>query len=655
MTQVASYFGTVSVGVDKRSFNEVDRYFARLESKLQSFAKSSNAFSIPLKFNIDTARAKLSIQRDLASISRGLSLRLNNFSLNNKALTNLLNQSMSNRTGAARIRLNAALSSSALTGMREQVRRALDNLVVSPHINPRIGGTVFPGGNAAYGSRGGYGVRIPGLRGMGGFSLPMMGDPRMMAATAGIAALTGAAALAVKGMWDLGKASQVQKTRDVASRGIFENATMPDGSTRNVYGNSEAWFRGYTNRVGLDRNELTPAYQGFMASSMPTLGYEKSQKVFEAFSSFGTVRGASGESMKRALVAVQQMASKGTINAEELKGQLGDAQGFGESQILFAQAYQMMKNKTNNPLDPRLLKGSDATAELGKAMKDNKLTSSALLPIVSELMLAKARPALGAASQTGNANENRFRNAQTDFVANFAKGGGDQGMSNVWRTLADLTGEAAKNAEMFGAYFRIGTAYLSLGVAYAQDFTDLIGGDMAKGNVFANLVDPEFVATFEKVNQTMGEMGAAWKALDFSEGTRVMKEFMNSALSGLQAFLSLLRGFAAMGTFDYSGLTKALDKSEARVAGMFGSAKNALFGAPLPANVPAAASTTPLANYGATNRSSSSVININNQVTVTDKNQIGSAVDQLNQASMANSLQPFVAAMDKSAFPNSGQ
>lgn len=650
MTQVSSYFATMGIEIDKRSFAEVDKYFDRLEQKLSRLGKTTNAFAINLKFNVDTARARLTIQRDLNTISRGLTLRLNTFSLNNRALRNLLNQSMSNRAGNARIRLNVALSSASLTNMRAQVLSALNNLVISPQINPRISPRGANAGNNAAGAVGGTGGRSSGF---GTSNLMRFGLP--------LAGLYGAG----RGFMSFAEATQLQATRDVASQGLFRNATMPDGSTRDVYDSSERWFRGYTNRVGLDRNALTPSYQGFMAASMPTLGYEKAQKVFEAFSSFGTVRGATGDSMKRGLVAVQQMASKGTVNAEELKQQLGDAQGFGEAQILFAQAYQMMKNKTNNPLDSRLLKGSKATSELGDAMKKNKLIASEMLPIVSELMMAKARPALEAASQTGTANQNRFNNARTTFFENFAKGGGDQGMSNIWKMIADLTQTAANNAEMLGANFRVATAYVRIFTGQVTDLVEWLTGDVQEGNIFTKTFTPEMSQQVKDIKDNISALISTFTELDMNGKTIGMKEFMQFSLNAVQALTAFVMQLASVAKMDWQGMKFYGTQANAAMLGLVSSdlqkayvANNPILaqGPKLPENTPAAGSTMPLANYGGggTRNSTNSII-INNQVTVSDKNQIGTAIDQMNQSSVAGNMQPFLTTMDKAAFPNSGQ
>lgn len=652
MTQVSSYFATMGIEIDKRSFAEVDKYFDRLEQKLARVGKTSNAFAVNLKFNVDTARARLSIQRDLNAISRGLTLRLNTFSINNKALRNLLNQSMSNRAGNARIKLNVALSSASLTNMRAQVLAALNSLVISPQINPRMNPRGAGNGNVP---------GAPAVSGSGRSGGGMFGGSLLSRSALPTAALYGAGA----GFLKFAEATQLQATREVAARGLFENATMPDGSTRNVYPEANSWFRNYTNKVGLNRNELEPSFQGFMASSMPTLGFEKSRDIFKAFSSFGTVRGATGDSMKRALVAVQQMAGKGTVNAEELKQQLGDAQGFGEAQTVFAQAWQMLTNKTNNPMDERLLKGSKATSALGDAMKKGQVISSEMLPIVAQLLQAKAAPALDAASKTGTANQNRFANARKDFFENFARGGGDQGMSNIWNAIADLTEQAANNAEMLGANFRIGTAYVRIFLGQVADLADFMSGDAKEGNVFTKMFSPEMSEQIKIIGDNLRYAVEPLNNLKMGDSTAQLKDFLQVAINTVTTLTSLSVMLRSMVTFDGKGF---LDGSKRALVGMSGfvgeglqkNVREALLPPSNLANNTPQAATAPLANYGATGgvRNSTNSVVVNNSVTITDKSQLGGVVDQLSQKALADNLSAglqFLTPMDKAAFPNSGQ
>lgn len=649
MTQVSNYFATLGIEIDKRSFAEVDKYFDRLEQKLARIGKSTNAFAVNLKFNIDTAKARLTIQRDLNTISRGLNLKINNFSINNKALRNLLNQSMSNRAGNARIRLNVALSSASLTNMRTQVLSALNNLIISPTINPKI---------HSRGS-GATGLAATAL-GAGGVSR-QRGNDGFFSSGIGRSALPLASVYAgARGFMAFSEAVQTQATRDVAARGLFKNATMPDGSVRDVYAQSESWLNNYAQRIGLNLMDTVPAYQGFMAASMPTMGFEQSRDIFEAFSSFGTVRGATADSMKRALVAVQQMASKGKVGAEELRQQLGDAQGFGEAQMVFAQAWQMLQNKTNNPLDPRLLKGSKATAALSDSMEKGKVLPSDILPVVAQLLRAKAAPALDAASKTGTAEENRFKNTRMAFFKTFATSGGDAGMANIWKALGDLTQVAANNAELLGANFRVGTAYVRMFLLEVTELVEYLTGSAKDDNIFKTIFTPEMEQQIRLIGEQLSLVFRPLINLDLTQSTTQIKNFMQevtSLLTVLTSVSTILTGIITLDREKFVAGMKGLTVGAAGVISPVAQQQmSGLWGNPgIPTNTPQAA--TPPLPYTAVmgNKTSTNSIIINNQVNVNDKNTIGTAIDQMNQSSMTANLQPFLTTMDKSAFPNSGQ
>lgn len=78
-------------------------------------------------------------------------------------------------------------------------------------------------------------------------------------------------------------------------------------------------------RLGLD---ITSAYKGYKTFSGAlmgtTLAGEAGNKVFRQVSEASTVMQLSGEQTEGAFLALGQMMSKGTVSAEELRGQLGE-------------------------------------------------------------------------------------------------------------------------------------------------------------------------------------------------------------------------------------------------------------------------------------------------------------------------------------------
>lgn len=80
-----------------------------------------------------------------------------------------------------------------------------------------------------------------------------------------------------------------------------------------------------SNRLGLDLLTTTKSFTSFLAATKGTvLQGEESRRIFSAVSGAMAVLGKTSEETEGALMAIQQMISKGSVQAEELRGQLGE-------------------------------------------------------------------------------------------------------------------------------------------------------------------------------------------------------------------------------------------------------------------------------------------------------------------------------------------
>lgn len=77
--------------------------------------------------------------------------------------------------------------------------------------------------------------------------------------------------------------------------------------------------------TGLDIAELQSQFAGFGASAKESMGIQGSEELFRSMIGYSRLMGRSEEEIKRALTALSQMAGKGQVMAEELKGQLAEA------------------------------------------------------------------------------------------------------------------------------------------------------------------------------------------------------------------------------------------------------------------------------------------------------------------------------------------
>lgn len=131
----------------------------------------------------------------------------------------------------------------------------------------------------------------------------------------------------------------------------------------------------FAHQIGQNYTDTMKQYSNFAAGAQPALGFQGTQEFYKNAAMFARIRGATDEDLKGIMVAFQQMASKGKIQAEELRGQLGDR--LAGAVQLFADAI----GKTPQELD--------------KLMKDGKLLAQDVLPKVSERMAELVKQAGG--------------------------------------------------------------------------------------------------------------------------------------------------------------------------------------------------------------------------------------------------------------------
>lgn len=165
-----------------------------------------------------------------------------------------------------------------------------------------------------------------------------------------------------------------------------------------------AFIKNTAYTYGMDEREMQGGYMRFAAAT-PTMKESDKQALFEAMAIKGRSVGATGEQQNRALVAVQQMASKGKVMAEELRGQLSEA--FAGSQQDFQQA----------AIDAGIIKN---VQEFDKALKDGKITLDKLLPSLVKIWgAAKETKAFAESMKQPEVAMQRMKNSFNELAIQF--------------------------------------------------------------------------------------------------------------------------------------------------------------------------------------------------------------------------------------------
>lgn len=105
----------------------------------------------------------------------------------------------------------------------------------------------------------------------------------------------------------------------------MNNAMLAVFETQEEVSKQNVFLVDIADRYGLELITLTESYKSFSAAVKGTnLEGEKSQRIFDTVTKTSAQLGLTTEQTEGALRALEQMISKGTVQAEELRGQLGE-------------------------------------------------------------------------------------------------------------------------------------------------------------------------------------------------------------------------------------------------------------------------------------------------------------------------------------------
>ncbi|WP_420465625.1 tape measure protein [Panacagrimonas sp.] len=195
------------------------------------------------------------------------------------------------------------------------------------------------------------------------------------------------------------------------------------------------YVRSEANRLGLDLQSSARAFASLQAAAKGTsLEGEQAARIFTGVSEAATALGLDANTTEGALLALQQMISKGVVAAEELRGQLGERLpgAFG----LAAEAMGM------------------TTAELGKALQAGEVMAEDLLPKLADALTNRFGKAAVDAADSLTANVNRMRTAFFDLGSAINEAGALSGISAMVEAATMLAQQVSAvsraNQEAFG-------------------------------------------------------------------------------------------------------------------------------------------------------------------------------------------------------------
>ncbi len=186
-----------------------------------------------------------------------------------------------------------------------------------------------------------------------------------------------------------------------------------------------------TQITGMDTTETQAQFASFGASAKNTMGLEGSEELFKNLTGYARLMGRSDEQIQRALTAVSQMASKGQVMAEELKGQLSEALP-GATQA-FAKALGLTEKQLFDKMKNGDVKASDALPKFAKELG-------------SQINSRGGWKAIQDSTQTMLGNlKNTWNNSLTDIFR-----GSEDGLQDFTRSLTNLLNSLGGSGKTLG-------------------------------------------------------------------------------------------------------------------------------------------------------------------------------------------------------------
>ena len=181
------------------------------------------------------------------------------------------------------------------------------------------------------------------------------------------------------------------------------------------------------NRVGLKYVETAEAAKSFFAAGQGTPLQDQLNSIFKAMTDTGAALQLTTDDMNGAFIALGQMMSKGKVQAEELRGQLGE-----RIPGAFSMAAKAM---------------GMTTAELDKFMADGKLVAEDLLPALADALRDKYARAAEDAADSLQGSLNRMMTQWQQFKANLVSDGPARFLIEIVTNYMESRNDAAAAAK----------------------------------------------------------------------------------------------------------------------------------------------------------------------------------------------------------------
>lgn len=447
--QIADYFASFSVKVDKTSVKKVDATLDRLEARLNGLG-NGGGFRLG-GFKINQGKLDAALEKALAAASLKAVFNITRFDVNQTALNIALGNALDiasarNVFHIARFNVDQShLNSQMVTAMANAARVASAVTTIRPHVAGQSVGAAERG----VGRR--SAVAAGGIAG---------GLSRLYAPALGLA-------LGGYGLSQLNQRNQQVVSAQLQSQSVVQQA----GGTTEEGQQSFQWLRQQGNRIGFNYLDASGDYNKLLSGLTGAgMSVQQGQGVFKGFSELSRVNKLDRVSQQRVYRALSQVAGKNKLQSEELTGQL--AESLPGAVSIFAEAYQNQLSATGKGGGKQ---GQEAITELLAAMKKGQVKGD-ILTYAGDVASQRAAPGLAAASTASQAEQARYQNSVNDLAVVASNSGVEEGFARIFRTLNAGLGESNDLVKTLAEGFNDATKWADDLLLWPQSFVRALEG-----------------------------------------------------------------------------------------------------------------------------------------------------------------------------------
>ena len=264
----------------------------------------------------------------------------------------------------------------------------------------------------------------------------------------------------------------IEGIKKVVDAGVARQGQMLSAQAvfKGQAGDAKTFAAGFSQQIGQGFTETMKQYTGFAAGAQNALGYQGTQDFYKNAATFGRIRGLDAEQLKGIMVAFTQMASKGRVQAEELRGQLGDRLPGAEQ--MFADALGVN------------------TQQLDALMKNGKLLAKDVLPRVSAQM-KKMSDEVGGLDRVSEMAVTGIGRVNAAIENNLVKAfdGAEGGLGRFTSALANMLSDSSAISEAMGGIFGEVLTVAAKGIDYADEWVRHISAALLRVSAWYDELD----------------------------------------------------------------------------------------------------------------------------------------------------------------------